>query len=82
MPIIKHVPLECKCPNKPFAGDFGNGTIWECDNDECKRHWKLIEDNLQKFGMLEKFFAFLTSTRLTKKFWLRELTTGLTKNKE
>lgn len=82
MPIIKRVPPECKCPNKPFPGDFGVGTIWECDNDECKQHWKVLEDKLLTFGFWDEFFAFLTRTKLTKKFWIRELTTGLTKSSQ
>ena len=44
MPIIKRVPLECKCPNKPYTEDLGLGSIWECDRPDCRKHWELSWD--------------------------------------
>lgn len=41
MPIIKRVPPLCTCPGKPITKGYGEGTIWECDNQECKQRWIL-----------------------------------------
>lgn len=43
MPIIKLVPKYCCCPGKPDLDNYGLGTVWQCDNFECKAHWELRE---------------------------------------
>lgn len=43
MPLIHRVPKTCLCPGKPATRDLGAGSIWECDNQECRRQYILVE---------------------------------------
>lgn len=55
MSIIKRVPLECECPGKPNPKEYGFGSIWECDNQDCRKHWEINWDqrDRSKFWMLK-----------------------------
>lgn len=44
MPIIKLVPKRCYCDGKPKPKTYGEGTVWECDNPDCRAHWQLQYD--------------------------------------
>ena len=43
MGFIKIVPKECQCA-LPDASSYGIGTVWECDNPECKKRYRLTHD--------------------------------------
>lgn len=54
--IIKNIPPTCKCHGKPNTNNYGEGTVWECD--DCKAQYELKEN--QREG---KFWMPLTKDR-------------------
>ncbi len=44
MPIIKSVPQACRHPGKPSTDHYGEGTVWQCDNDNCQVKFMLEYD--------------------------------------
>ena len=72
MPIIKTVPKEpCTCPGKPNPNLYGVGTIWECDDRYCKRHWELLSsgriDPIQYWAKIPDYNEPLPNKRITAK---------------
>jgi hypothetical protein len=43
MPLVKDVPILCSCPGMPHIRNHGLGSIWECDNPQCRQRWVLKE---------------------------------------
>lgn len=46
MPIIKDVPIQCLCRGLPDVSMYGIGSIWECDNPGCRKHYVLKEHQI------------------------------------